>query len=52
VNANTDSNSDLFWALKGGGPNFGKFLPVHVRLFCSLGIRHRYKIRHVHRSCT
>ncbi|CAN9482313.1 unnamed protein product [Alternaria alternata] len=36
VNANADSNSDLFWALKGGGPNFGivtKFdmytVPVH-----------------------
>lgn len=23
VNANAESNSDLFWALKGGGPNFG-----------------------------
>ncbi|KAF4969318.1 hypothetical protein FZEAL_10248 [Fusarium zealandicum] len=23
VNANAHSNSDLFWALKGGGPNFG-----------------------------
>ncbi|KAF5027020.1 hypothetical protein F66182_895 [Fusarium sp. NRRL 66182] len=23
VNANAQSNSDLFWALKGGGPNFG-----------------------------
>ncbi|KAL1792962.1 hypothetical protein ACET3X_009469 [Alternaria dauci] len=36
VNANAGSNSDLFWALKGGGPNFGivtKFdmytVPVH-----------------------
>lgn len=24
VNANTTSNSDLFWALKGGANNFGK----------------------------
>ncbi|KAI1413414.1 Glucooligosaccharide oxidase [Hypoxylon sp. FL1857] len=23
VNANPDENNDLFWALKGGGPNFG-----------------------------
>lgn len=23
VNANADTNSGLFWALKGGGPNFG-----------------------------
>ncbi|KAI0174967.1 hypothetical protein BJ166DRAFT_606907 [Pestalotiopsis sp. NC0098] len=23
TNANADENSDLFWALKGGGPNFG-----------------------------
>ncbi|KAI0832152.1 Glucooligosaccharide oxidase [Hypoxylon sp. FL0890] len=23
VNANRDENDDLFWALKGGGPNFG-----------------------------
>ncbi|KAI5862351.1 Glucooligosaccharide oxidase [Durotheca rogersii] len=23
VNANIDENNDLFWALKGGGPNFG-----------------------------
>jgi FAD/FMN-containing dehydrogenase len=23
VNANSEQNSDLFWALKGGGPNFG-----------------------------
>ncbi|OTA55078.1 Glucooligosaccharide oxidase [Hypoxylon sp. EC38] len=23
VNANADENNDLFWALKGGGPNFG-----------------------------
>ncbi|KAI1466784.1 FAD-binding domain-containing protein [Daldinia caldariorum] len=23
VNANTKENNDLFWALKGGGPNFG-----------------------------
>ena len=23
VNANADENSDLFWSLKGGGPNFG-----------------------------
>lgn len=23
TNANTDENNDLFWALKGGGPNFG-----------------------------
>ena len=25
VNANAQQNTDLFWALKGGGPNFGKF---------------------------
>lgn len=24
VDANASENSDLFWALKGGGPNFGK----------------------------
>lgn len=24
VNANAQENPDLFWALKGGGPNFGK----------------------------
>jgi hypothetical protein len=36
VNANADSNSDLFWALKGGGPNFGKSLAVRVGLLCSL----------------
>ena len=23
VNANNSTNTDLFWALKGGGPNFG-----------------------------
>lgn len=23
MNANADENSDLFWSLKGGGPNFG-----------------------------
>ncbi|KAK7753978.1 hypothetical protein SLS62_004077 [Diatrype stigma] len=23
INANSEQNSDLFWALKGGGPNFG-----------------------------
>lgn len=23
INANADQNGDLFWALKGGGPNFG-----------------------------
>lgn len=23
VDANADENNDLFWALKGGGPNFG-----------------------------
>jgi hypothetical protein len=23
VNANGKENADLFWALKGGGPNFG-----------------------------
>lgn len=25
INANAQQNTDLFWALKGGGPNFGKF---------------------------
>jgi FAD/FMN-containing dehydrogenase len=34
VNANAQSNSDLFWALKGGGPNFGQFLALHVKLLC------------------
>ena len=24
VNANAGNNANLFWALKGGGPNFGK----------------------------
>jgi FAD/FMN-containing dehydrogenase len=28
VNANAVSNNDLFWALKGGGPNFGWFLAL------------------------
>lgn len=23
MDANAQQNSDLFWALKGGGPNFG-----------------------------
>lgn len=26
INANAQENNELFWALKGGGPNFGKFL--------------------------
>lgn len=31
VNANASSNTDLFWALKGGGNQFGKsVLPGHV----------------------
>lgn len=51
VNANAGSNSDLFWALKGGGPNFGESLAGHTRLLCLLGTRHRHKVRHVHRSC-
>lgn len=28
VNANAHENPDLFWALKGGGSNFGEF-PIH-----------------------
>lgn len=44
VNANADTNSDLFWALKGGGPNFGivtRFdlytIPVS-QIWCQLSI--------------
>lgn len=43
-NANAAENSDLFWALKGGGPNFGvvtrydlNTIPV-TRLWCQLNI--------------
>ncbi|KAK8026555.1 FAD linked oxidase-like protein [Apiospora marii] len=30
VNANAKENSDLFWALKGGGPNFGVVTRIDV----------------------
>ena len=29
VNANAQQHTDLFWALKGGGPNFGRFTSSH-----------------------
>jgi FAD/FMN-containing dehydrogenase len=32
VDANVASNDDLFWALKGGGPNFGWFLALDTSL--------------------
>ena len=37
VNANATSNQDLWWALKGGGPNFGKQVPLTTFFlnFCS-----------------
>jgi FAD/FMN-containing dehydrogenase len=34
VDANATSNSDLFWALKGGGPNFGLFSDVQNEVTC------------------
>lgn len=30
VVADEDANADLWWALKGGGPNFGTIIPVRV----------------------
>ena len=29
VNANAQQHTDLFWALKGGGPNFCRFTSSH-----------------------
>jgi len=36
ANANSRQNNDLFWALKGGGPNFGTKFVVHS-LVLSIG---------------
>jgi hypothetical protein len=33
VNANSTSNSDLFWGLKGGGNNFGIVTKLHLKTF-------------------
>jgi hypothetical protein len=30
VNANSTSNTDLFWALKGGGDQFGETIHSHL----------------------
>jgi hypothetical protein len=49
VTADLQHQSDLFWALKGGGPNFGK-----LHIFCQEQTasdsipRHRYPIRSTH----
>lgn len=34
VDANEGENSDLFWALKGGGPNFGWLADVGMKVLC------------------
>lgn len=34
VKANALENTDLFWALKGGGPNFGKAMNDRLLLSC------------------
>lgn len=36
IKANPDSNPDLFWALKGGGPTFGIITSVTVKTFPEL----------------
>lgn len=35
VKASALENTDLFWALKGGGPNFGKAMSDRLLLSCS-----------------
>jgi FAD/FMN-containing dehydrogenase len=30
MDANLERNSDLFWALKGGGPNFGMLVRICI----------------------
>lgn len=44
VSANTQSNPDLFWALKGGGNQFGTL----VTLMCSVDSDHH---RYCHQIC-
>lgn len=34
VKANQNENTDLYWALKGGGPNYGNYPPILLKL-CS-----------------
>lgn len=34
VNANAKERSDLFWGLKGGGPNFGQYKYPRVGYHC------------------
>jgi hypothetical protein len=33
INANISSNPDLYWALKGGGNNFGVVTKIHLKTF-------------------
>ncbi|KAG6828984.1 hypothetical protein H0H92_006106 [Tricholoma furcatifolium] len=37
VKANAADNSDLFWAIRGGGPQFGVLVEVEVRCFPKVG---------------
>lgn len=49
VEADISTNSDLFWALKGGGANFGKDRPIfdgdvkcNVRSLLTIWTHHRH----------
>lgn len=49
VHANPQQNSDLFWALKGGGPNFGNYFKLHepsvfAHILCT-GIVTKFELR-------
>ncbi|KAI1499123.1 6-hydroxy-D-nicotine oxidase [Biscogniauxia marginata] len=39
VNANAETNPDLFLALKGGNANFGMFLSLHIRIVTRFDIQ-------------
>ena len=46
INANASSNTDLFWALKGGGNQFGKLYPSLPMNDRSPLPRYRHKVHH------
>lgn len=52
MDANAQQNSDLFWALKGGGPNFGQssILLAMTRSAILTYHRHCYSFRPLQHS--
>lgn len=53
VNVSATENKDLFWALKGGGPNFGKAEVQYISIFnlMLIGSTFRYCDKVYHGDC-